>query len=368
MRIAVVHDWLVTYAGAEKVLEQILHMYPQADLFSLIEFLPEDGRGFILNKKVRTSFIQRLPFARTRYRNYLPLMPTAVERFDLSGYDLVISSSYAVVKGVPTGPGQAHISYCFTPLRYAWDLRAQYLEATGLDRGIKGMIAALILDYVRDWDFRTAEGVDFFIAISEHVKGRIKRFYNRDSTVIYPPVDIHWFTPGGEGREDLYLTASRLVPYKKVDMIVEAFAGMPNKRLVVIGEGPDFKKIKAKATRNTLLLGYQPPDVLRDYMRRAKAFLFAAEEDFGITPVEAQACGTPVIAYARGGASETVIEGKTGIFFKDQSSADLREAVLRFEGMRESFDPAAIRRNAERFGTERFREEFRRFVQKHTAS
>ncbi len=300
-RIAVVHDWLVTYAGAERVLEQILRCYPEADLFSLVDFLPEGGRGFILDKPVTTSFVQGLPFARKKYRAYLPFMPLAVEQFDLSGYDLVISSSHAVAKGVLTGPDQLHLCMCYSPIRYAWDLQHQYLRESGLDRGLKGWMAKALLHYIRLWDTRTANGVDGFIAISGYIARRIRKAYRRESTVLYPPVDVADF-PLRREKEDFYVTASRMVPYKKVDLIVEAFSSMPDKRLVVIGDGPDLAKVRAKAGPNVELLGFASADVLRDHLQRARAFVFAAEEDFGIAPLEAQACGTPVIACGRCGA------------------------------------------------------------------
>ena len=305
MKVAIVCDWLVTYAGAEKVLEQILNIFPEADIFALVDFLDEDNRSFIKNKKVVTSFIQKLPKAKIKYRNYLPLMPLAIEQLDVTTYDLVISSSHCVAKGVITGPNQIHISYVHSPIRYAWDLQHQYLKESGLIKGVKGKIAKAILHYMRMWDVRTANGVDFFIANSEFIAKRIKKCYRREAAVIYPPVDVEAFKMREE-KEDFYLTASRMVPYKKMDLIVEAFSRMPDKKLVVIGDGPDFGKIKSKATNNITLLGYQPFGVLKDYMQKAKAFVFAAEEDFGITPVEAQACGTPVIAFGKGGALETV--------------------------------------------------------------
>ncbi|WP_254655338.1 glycosyltransferase family 4 protein [Selenomonas sp. oral taxon 137] len=314
MKVAVVCDWLVVYAGAERVLEQILKLYPEADLFCLVDFLPNDRRDFILNKKTNPSFIQNLPFAKTKYRSYLPFMPIAIEQLDVSAYDLVISSSHAVAKGILTGPNQIHISYVHSPMRYAWDLQHQYLKQAGLQRGLKSWLARAILHYMRMWDYRTANGVDHFIANSRFIAKRVKKVYGREATVIYPPVDVSAYTLC-EQKEDFYLTASRLVPYKRVDLIVEAFTAMPEKRLVVIGDGPEFGKIKKKAGSNVTLLGYQPFEVLRDKMQKAKAFVFAAEEDFGIIPVEAQACGTPVIAYGRGGALETVIPGRTGVFF-----------------------------------------------------
>lgn len=361
MRVAIVHDWLPLYGGAERVLEQMLEVFPEADLYSMVEFVPEDQRAFLKGKKVQTSFIQKLPKYKTQYRNYLPLMPLAVEQFDLSKYDLVISSSYAVAKGVLTGPDQLHVCMCYSPIRYAWDLQHQYLNETGLNRGWKSPLARLILHYMRLWDSRTANGVDRWIAISKFISRRIRKVYGKESEVIYPPVDIQSFTLQ-PSKEDFYLTASRMVPYKRIDLIVEAFSQMPQRKLVVIGEGPDFEKIKSKAGPNVQLLGYQAFNVLKDHMQRAKAFVFAAEEDFGIVPVEAQACGTPVIAYGKGGALETVIEGQTGVFFREQTVESLIHAVEQFE--QQSFDASTVRKNAERFSAERFRTEFKSFVDK----
>lgn len=363
MKIAIIHDWLVVYTGAERVLEQILNIFPDADLFSLVCFLPEDVRDFIKNKHVKVSFIQDLPLANKKYRNYLPLMPLAVEQFDLSNYDLVISSSHAIAKGVITGPDQPHISYVHSPIRYAWDLQHQYLTEAGLKKGLKGWLAKWMLHKIRVWDVRTANGVDYFVANSHFIARRIYKVYKRDARVIYPPVDIEKFGLF-ESKDDFYLTASRMVPYKKIDLIVETFTKMPErKRLVVVGDGPDYKKIESKAGKNIELLGYQPFEVLRDLMQRAKAFVFAAEEDFGIVPVEAQACGTPVIAYGKGGVLETVVENKTGIFFKEQNTESLTKAIQNFEEKEGSFDPKEIRKNAERFNIERFRNDFRHFVE-----
>lgn len=367
MNVAVIHEWLVDYSGSERVVEQILKIFPDADLFAQVEFLPSNLKFFIQNKSVKTSFIQKLPLAKKKYRSYLPLMPLAVEQFDLSGYDLVISSAHAVSKGVLTGPDQLHISYVHSPMRYAWDLQHQYLRESGLDKGLKGWLAKWLLHKMRLWDVRTAHGVDAFTANSRFIARRIRKVYGREATVIYPPVDISAFTLR-EDKEDFYLTASRMVPYKKIDLIVEAFSQMPEKELVVIGDGPDFQKVKAKAGGNVTLLGYQPFEELRDHMQRAKAFVFAAEEDFGIIPVEAQACGTPVIAYGKGGALETVRgpehENPTGLFFPEQTVESLMDAVCRFERESERFKPADCRRNAVRFSPERFREEFSSFVEK----
>jgi len=361
MRVALVHDWFTVYAGAERVVEQILRVFPQADVYALVDFLKEEERGFLQGKRAQVSFIQRLPKARQGYRIYLPLMPLAIEQFDLRGYDLLISSSHAVAKGVITGPDQLHICYCHSPIRYAWDLQHQYLKESGLERGMKSWIARALLHYLRLWDSRTANGVDLFIANSRYIARRILKVYRRQAEVIYPPVDVEAFTLW-QDKEDFYLAASRMVPYKRMDLIVEAFAQMPNKKLVVIGDGPEMPKVRAKAGPNVTLLGYQPFEVLRDYMQRAKAFVFAAEEDFGIAPVEAQACGTPVIAFGKGGAAETVVAGETGIFFQDQNVPSLIKAIEEFEKLR--FDPLRVRKNAERFSSERFRREFAALIER----
>ena len=363
LRVAIVHEWFVDYSGSERLVEQMLNLFPQADLYAQVDYLSDDLRWFIKDKKVTTSFIQKLPRSRTKYRSYLPLMPLAVEQFDMSSYDLVLSNNHAVAKGVITGPEQLHICMCCSPIRYAWDLTHQYLRESDLDRGVKGWLARYILHRIRMWDHRTANGVDEFIAISEYISKRIKKVYGRESTVIYPPVNVSGFefTPN---KEDFYLTVSRMVPYKKIDMIVEAFSEMPDKKLVVIGDGPMYDKVKARAGENVTLMGFQSFDIMRDYMRRARAFIFAAREDFGIVPLEAQACGTPVIAYGKGGSLETVVENKTGIFFDEQRAEAVVEAVTRFESIEDRFDLKEIRNHAERFSIERFQNEFKNFVQK----
>ncbi|MBP3041886.1 glycosyltransferase family 4 protein [Bacillaceae bacterium Marseille-Q3522] len=367
MKVAIVHEWFVSYAGSEKVVEEILNVFPEADLFSVVDFMPENERSFLKNKPVTTTFIQKLPGAKKRYRQYLPLMPIAIEQLDLSGYDLIISSSHAVSKGVITGPDQIHISYIHSPIRYAWDLQHQYLKESGLNRGIKGLLTKYILHKIRMWDYRTANGVDIFIANSGFIKRRIWKVYRREAQVIYPPVDVNAFTYK-DSKENFFLTASRMVPYKKIDLIVEAFSMMPEKKLVVIGDGPDFEKIKRKAGKNIILLGYQPFEVLKDYMQRAKAFVFAAEEDFGITPVEAQACGTPVIAFGKGGALETVIgigeKDATGVFFKQQTILSLKDAVNTFEEVGHVIQYKNCRNNALKFSPERFRSELQELVNK----
>lgn len=303
-----------------------------------------------------------MPGASKHYRSYLPLMPSAIEQLDVTGYDLVISSSHCVAKGILTGPNQVHISYVHSPIRYAWDLTHQYMDEAGLNLGFKGMMAKLILHYMRLWDTRTANGVDYFIANSKFIAKRIKKVYGRDADVIYPPVDVEAFEYCEE-KEDYYLTASRLVPYKKVKLVVEAFNEMPDKKLVVIGDGPDFAKIKAIAKDNIIMMGYQPFSVLKEKMQHARAFVFAAEEDFGITPVEAQACGTPVIAYGKGGALETIKENDTGIFFVEQNAESIIETVMRFENI-ESITAKSCRLNAEKFSIENFVGNMKEYIQK----
>lgn len=360
--VAVVHDWLPVYAGAERVLDEMLTLLPEASLYSLIEFLSEEERAFLDGKPVTTSFIQKLPFARSKYRYYLPFAPVAIEQFDLTEYNIVLSSSYVVAKGVLTRPDQFHISYVHSPIRYAWDLHFDYLKQGGLEWGLRSMVARLILHYMRLYDVSTANRVDVFLANSKTVARRIWKTYRRRARVVYPPVDTGAFSLHEE-KEDFYLTVSRLVPYKRVDLIVEAFSEMPDKKLVVIGDGPEMKKIKACAGANVRLMGYQPQEVLEEYMQRARAFIFAAQEDFGIVPVEAQACGTPVIAYGKGGATETVVPEKTGLFFREQTTRSLQQAVRRFEALAPDLDPQVIRAQAERFSAERFRRELWTIIQ-----
>lgn len=361
MRVAIVHEWLVDYSGSERVVEQLIQLYPDADLFALVNYLPKELRGFIQYKEVKTSFIQHLPFAKKKYRNYLLFMPLAIEQLDVSAYDLVISSNHAVSKGILCHANQLHICYCHSPIRYAWDLYHQYLRESNLTKGVKGWLAKLILHYIRLWDSTTANRVDYFVANSHYIAKRIKRIYNREATIIYPPVEIDAY-PLWLHKQDFYLTTSRMVPYKKIDIIVEAFSEMPNRKLIVIGDGPDMKRIKSKAKGNINFLGYQPAEVLKKHMQTAKAFVFAAEEDFGITVVEAQACGTPVIAFGRGGALETVIDGRTGLFFEEQTVKSIINATIKFEILEKSFDPYVIRKNAERFSKSVFLEEMARFV------
>lgn len=366
MKIAMVHDWFVTYTGAEKLFEQMLNCYPMSDIYSIVNYFDKNKPEFIGDRIINTSFIQKMPFAKTKYRNYLALMPIAIEQFDMSKYELIISNNFAVAKGVITGPDQLHICMCCSPIRYAWDLQHQYLREANLLKGPKSIIARCLLHYIRLWDYRTSSGVEEFIAISKFIARRIKKNYKREAHVIYPPVDINYFTLY-EQKEDFYLTSSRMVPYKKIDLIVETFSQLPDKTLIVIGDGPDFKKIKNFSSPNVKFLGYQPCDVLKNHLQRAKAFVFAAEEDFGIAPIEAQACGTPVIAFGKGGALETIrgddCQNPTGIFFDSQNVISLKNAVQKFEMYKSSFSPNICRENAIRFSQERFRLEFKKFVE-----
>ncbi len=294
-------------------------------------------------------------------------MPIAMEQIDLSAYDVVISNSHAVAKGVIVGPDQLHICYCYTPMRYAWDLQHQYLREQKIT-GLRGALARWLLHRIRIWDVRTANGVDHFIACSHYIKRRIWRVYRRESTVIYPGVDTRYFEIGSGPKKEYYITASRLVPYKKVGLIVEAFAQMPDRRLIVIGDGPQLKAIAKKATSNIKVLGFQPDSILLEHLQCAKAYIFAAEEDFGISPLEAQACGTPVLAFGKGGACETVIDGKTGLLFGEQSAASIRSCVERFEANSDIFDQIELRRHAELFSVDRFQKAFRLLVEDQWAA
>jgi glycosyltransferase involved in cell wall biosynthesis len=359
LKIAIVHDWLVTDAGAEKVLKAIFELYPDADIFSLVDFLDEKDRQNILNKKyAKTSFIQNLPFAKKYFRNYLALFPLAIESFNLDGYDLIISSSWAVAKGVKTDSKQVHISYCYTPVRYAWDLYEEYTH--DLKQPKKAIVQA-VLHSIRKWDLATLDRVDYFIADSHFVQERIQKTYQRESVVIYPPVDVSKFTLEEE-KEDFYLCASRLVPYKKTKLIVKAFNEMPNKKLVVIGAGEEYDEILKIAKSNITVLGYQNSEILIQTMQKAKAFIYAAVEDFGIVPIEAMACGTPVIALNEGGTKETVRDKVNGLHFKKQTTEDIISAVSQFETLQ--FNASDVSKSVEFYSTDRFKNEMATFVKK----
>lgn len=362
LRVAVVHDWLVTFGGAERVLRQILRLFPQADLFALCDFFDDRQRANIFAKKAKTSFIQRLPFARTKYRTYLPLMPMAVESFDLSDYDLIISSSHALARGVITTADQMHIAYINNTMVYAWDMYHHYLRGAGLHRGPAGLIAKSVMHYIRTWDSASAHRVDHYIANSEYMARRIEKLYRRPSTVIYPPVDVNRFDLYPD-KEEYYIVVSRLVPFKRIDLVVDAFNRMPDRKLIIMGDGPEMKKLRAAAGPNITFLGFSNPKTVREYVKQARAFVFPSEEPFGIAAVEAQACGTPVIAYDRGASREIIVAGETGIFFDRQHPLSIIEAVNRFERLREYFDPERIRENAMRFSTETFCDQLTAYIE-----
>ncbi|OYU89637.1 MAG: glycosyl transferase family 1 [Bradyrhizobiaceae bacterium PARB1] len=364
MRVAVVHDWLYTLGGAEQVLREILRCYPNADVFTLFDALTPEDREKIGFKKARTSFLQRMPFIRTKHRAYLPLMPIAIEQFDLSGYDLVISSSYAVAKGVITGPNQLHVSYVHSPMRYAWDLQHEYLNEGGYTAGLKSALARALLHRIRIWDTRTAHGPDAMMANSNFVAKRIKKVYGRDATVIYPPVTMSTL-PKDLPVGDHFLAASRLVPYKRIEAVIEAFNSMPDQKLVVAGDGPEAERLKAVAGPNISFAGFVSDERLRELMATARAFVFAAEEDFGIIVVEAQSEGAPVLALGRGGARETVSaspELRTGMFFDASEPEAIAECVRAFIAREHEFSRDVCRAHAQKFSAERFRAELMTFV------
>ena len=360
MKTALVHDWLTTPAGSEQVLGAIAALYPGAPIHTLVH-TPTNFRGQPWDgREIHTSFLQRLPLAQRHYQKLLPLFPLAIESFNFDGFDTVISSSHAVAKGVITRADQLHLSYVYTPIRYAWDMRGQYLGQTGLNRGVKGVAVSLILHYLRQWDVATANRVDAFVATSRYIARRIWKTYRRPSRVIYPPVDLDRFKPSDK-REPFYLTVSRLVPYKYVDRIVDAFTRM-NLPLVVIGDGPERERVERAAGPSVTVLGRQSDEVVRDHLSRCRAFVFMADEDFGIAPVEAQASGAPVIAFGRGGSLETVAGGKTGVFFNEQTSDSLRDAVARFEREAGAFRIEDMIEHSQRFSRPRFDREFTAFV------
>lgn len=346
MRVALVADWLDTAGGGERVLMELHRMYPDAPVYTTVHDparIPQELRGL----DVRTSFIQRLPWIRSSHLRFLPLMPMAVERYDLSGYDVVVSMSSACAKGVITGPRTLHVCYCFTPCRYLWDLYHEYVR--GVARRI---VAAPVLGYLRRWDRASSVRVDRFVAISGEVADRIRRHYDRDSEVVFPPVDVDRIRPDGRDPEDFYLVVSRLVGYKRVDLAVQAATRL-GRRLVVVGAGPELKRLRAMAGPTVEFRGRLSDPEVAELYARCRALLFPGLEDFGIVPVEVQAAGRPVIAFGEGGVLDTVVDGETGTLFREQTVDSLVEAMLRHEGR--AWDPAACRRNAERFDAAEFR-------------
>lgn len=362
MKVAIVHDWLTTWAGAEKALAELLACFPSAEIFTTVNFLSVEDNPCLVGRRIHTSFIQKLPGARKHYRHYLPLMPLAIEQFDLKGFDLIISSSHAVAKGVISDPEAVHVCYCYSPMRYAWDMQHQYLRQSGNSRGPVSWLMRWQLHRLRQWDYLSAQRVDHFIAISHYIQRRIERFYRREAEVIYPPVEVEKFNYE-RPREGFYLTASRMVPYKRMDLVIEAFNQTPERELVVIGDGPDYKKLAELAGPNITLLGYQTDEVLIDYLERTRAFVYMAEEDFGILPVEAQAAGAPVIAYGVGGSTEIIQDHITGLLVPSQDSKALNAKLDEFEAVQEAslevFSAKVCRKNAGRFSRQNFSEKIR---------
>lgn len=371
VKVGVIHEWLTDWGGSESVTAELLGLQANSKLYALFDFLADRDRGKLGGHLAATTFLQNLPGMRERFWYWLWLMPTAIESLDLREHELILSSSHAFAKGVLTGSDQLHISYVHSPMRYAWDMHHEYMMDYRLDQGLKGLLAKRMFSSLRQWDRQTANNVDLFIANSAYVARRIWRAYRRPALVIPPPVDVARI-PYQEKKEDFYLTVSRLVTYKRVDLIVEAFSRMPDKRLVVVGDGPELQHLKRLATPNIELLGYQQDHIVHDLLGRARAFVFAAREDFGITPVEAQAAGTPVIAFGNGGALETVIETNgqapgTGVFYPEQTTQSLVDGVHMFESLRENIQPSACRSQAERFSTGCFRARMTNAIDSSTA-
>jgi glycosyltransferase involved in cell wall biosynthesis len=364
VRVAIIHDWLYTVGGAERVLAAMLRCFPNADLHCLFDLLPQEERRKLGYETSKTSFLQHMPGIGSKHRLYLPLMPIAIEQFDLSSYDVIISSSSAVAKGVLTGPDQLHLTYVHSPMRYAWDLQHQYLRESGVARGLKGILARTLLHHMRVWDTRTGNGPDAYMTNSHFVARRIRKIYGREARVIAPPVSVPAQCPQ-VAKQRYFFTASRLVPYKNVHMIVEAFRSLPDEKLIVAGEGPELGRLRALAGANVEFVGYRKDAELRRLMGSARAFVFAAEEDFGIVPVEAQGEGTPVLALGRGGARETIVTtgpARTGLFFDSPEPEAIAATVRRFIATEQTFRPEACHRNAQRFETRRFDESFSAFV------
>lgn len=356
MKVALSHDWLNGMRGGEKCLERIGELFPESAIFTL--FYDESKiSDSIRRHTIFTSFLQSAPFLREFYRYYLPIFPKAIESFDLASYDLVISSSHCVAKGVRVPKQAVHICYCFTPMRYAWELFEDYF---GEAKGLKRKVIQSLMGGIRKWDKASNDSVDYFVAISKHVKERISKYYNREASVIYPPVDTDFFKPSAELREPYYLIVSALVPYKRIDLAIQAF-NRCKKPLVIIGDGPMMEPLKRQAEKNIQFLGWQPDNQIRQYYQKAKALIFPGEEDFGIVPVEMQACGGAVIAYRKGGALETVLENKTGVFFEKQTPENLLHGIAQFEAR--SWSAEESRRQAENFSAPRFKHEIRSFVQ-----
>ena len=358
MKIAIAHDWMFSMRGGEKVLECLFELFPSADFYVLVGDLNRVS-SLLKERKVFTSFIQKLPFAKKLYKLYLPLMPFAVETFNFSDYDLVISVSHCVIKSIITSPPTVHVCYCNSPIRYAYDLFDDYFKDAW--RPLKWFFS-FMMGIIRKWDIKTSKRADYFIGNSKNIQKKIKTYYNRDSAVIYPPVDTNFFIPSGNKHGDYYLALSALVPYKRIDLAVKAFNRL-KKELVIIGEGPEMNKLKLMAEDNIKFLGWRSDEEIRHYYQHCRALIFPGNEDFGIVPVEAQSCGRPVIAFFGGGAMETVKEGITGHFFKEQNTEALQNSVIEFESM--TFFPEECRKNALLFDREKFKKDISDFLKKY---
>lgn len=363
MKVAIVHDWLVNYGGAERVVEQMLKMYPDADIYTLVYDQKKMGKIFP-KEKVHTSFVQKIPMATKLYTKFLSLMPKAFEKFDLTDYDLVIASSSSCAKGVITSPNTAYIAYIHSPMRYAWDLYYDYLKNSGF---LTRTFMKLQMPKIRIWDFISSQRINTLVANSSYIKKRIKKFWNRDAKVVFPPVDVDRLSANNLPPEDFYVVFSRFVNYKRVDLAISA-CGELGKKLVVIGSGSQEAELKALAAKyknaDIKFTGRISDEEVKVYLQKCRAMIFSAEEDFGIIPVECQACGRPVIAFGKGGALETVAENKTGIFFKEQTAESVKEAILKFEDLEKAgkFDSATIVNHAQNFSSQRFRNELQAVI------
>lgn len=366
MKIALVCDWLAGMRGGERCLEVVCELYPDADIFTLVHF-PGSVLKTIESHKIHTSYIQRLPGNIKTFRRYFPMFPNAIQRIDLSGYDCVLSFSHCVAKGVKAPPNIPHICYCYTPMRYAWHIRSEYLSGFSYP---KKWMAEVMLDYIRNWDRKTSSRVTHFIAVSKNVQNRIKQAYNRNSVVIHPPVECNRFTISDDD-DGYYLIVSAQVPYKRIDIAVEAFSNASQK-LVIVGNGPELPRLKSMASSNVFFIDDADDNEVVKYMKKCRALIFPGEEDFGIVPLEAQACGKPVIAFGKGGALETIIgldqtknteNNATGIFFYEQSPKALWEAILLFEKVKSRFDTQKGRDNASRFDRSIYKQSMQNYIQ-----
>ncbi|OGZ33057.1 MAG: glycosyl transferase [Candidatus Portnoybacteria bacterium RBG_13_40_8] len=359
MRVALIHDYLNQYGGAEQVLGSLTEIFPNAPIYTLL-YDTEIVNKFFPDKKIRASFLQKIPFIKSHHRFFPPLMPIAVEKFDLSEYDLVISDSAAFSKGVITRPETFHICYCHTPIRYAWDDSHKYIREFSMPKLAK-IFVPIFMNYLRLWDREASFRVDKFISNSNFVAQRIKKYYKQDATVIYPPVDVKAFYPSNKLADNYFLMVGRLLPYKRFDIAIKAFNNL-ELPLKIIGNGPEAKKLKRMANWNIEFLGELNADRLREYYQNCQALIFPQEEDFGIVALEAMACGKPLIAYRGGGALESVKDGETGIFFDEQTIDSLVEAVKNFK--LKKFNSKKIRQHALKFDKEIFKKKIKDFVEK----